>query len=390
VTLKVGIFVELYRPYCSGVVISVDTLIEQLKERGYEFVVFAPFVPYHQDEQEVPIIRLPSYYFNGYRFAKPILTKELVESVKKLDLDLIHIQGPYGTGYLGARLGQKLGIPTIMTYHTDILQYLKAWTTFYNWPVSFLAQFFCRWWIRWIAQHCQLIIAPSHYIEQELRKLGIWGKIRVLPTGVRMPTEIPNYIDARAQLDLPINAQIVIYVGRIAKEKNLGMLLDAFEYFCRKTGGDYAYPILVMVGDGPFRKQLKRLIRLKKLQERVILTGAMPHDKVWTYLSASDVFVFPSTTETQGISVGEAMATGLPIVVVDKGGASELIEDGYTGLIRPSNPKIFGEALSCLFGHQEFAFTLGKNAQKEIQKIIDAGIIYKEMENHYREVCYAP
>jgi len=388
--LKVGIFVELYRPYCSGVVVSVDTLIEQLKERGYEFAVFAPFVPYHQDEQEVPIIRLPSYRLNGYQFAKPILTKGLIESVKKLDLDLIHIQGPYGTGYLGARLGQKLGIPTIMTYHTDILQYLKAWTTFYNWPISFLSQCFCRWWIRWIARRCQLIIAPSHYIKQELRKVGVRERIKVLPTGVRMPNGIPNYVDARAQLGLPINAQIVTYVGRIAKEKNLEMLLDAFEYFWHNRGNACSYPMLVMVGDGPFRKQLKRLIRLKKLQERVILTGAIPHDKVWTYLSASDVFVFPSTTETQGISVGEAMATGLPIVVVDKGGASELIEDSWTGLIRPSDPKVFGEALSCLFDHQEFAFTLGKNAQKEIQKIIDSEVIYKEMENYYKEVCYAP
>lgn len=390
--MRIGVFVELYRPYCSGVVVSVETMIKHLKSKGFEFVVLAPFVPFYQDEQEFKVIRLPSYNFGGYWFAVPIVTKKLLKTVRELKLDLIHIQGPYGTGYIGVNLSKKLDIPVIMTYHTDILQYLDSWKTFYNWPMVFLAKKFCAWWIEKLAQQCQLIIAPSYYIKNELEKIGVKKRIEVLPTGVEAPANVPRYLEARNQLGLPINAKIVTYVGRLAKEKNLPMLIEAFEYFCGANGGvkkTLSEKLLILVGDGPFIKTLKRLVRIKGLQNSVIFTKAVPRETVWKYLAASDVFAFPSTTETQGISVAEAMAVGLPIVVVNEGGAGELIKNGESGLIRQNDSWFFGEAIASLFSHEEFASFLGQNARQKVLEIHPENI-YKKLKECYEEVCYAP
>jgi glycosyltransferase involved in cell wall biosynthesis len=379
--LKVGIFVELYRPHLSGVVVAVEALAEQMLKQGHRVSIFAPKVPHYQDNQEVSVIRLPSFGLFGQRFALPLLSRNLIAQVRELHLDLIHIQGPYCTGILGIQLARKLRVPVVMTFHTHVLQYLRIWTKFWNLPISIIFQALALWSIHWTSHHCQLIIAPSQFIKNVLRGYGITTRIEVLPNGVRPPDFLPEVIRARSQLGLPQSRRILLYDGRIAEEKNLPMLIEAFrQVLARRTD-----VFLVLVGGGPYQSRLEQMINKEGLKGQVCLTGMVSHDQVWLYLAAADIFVFPSITETQGLSVSEAMSIGLPVVVVNEGGAADLIDNDQDGLVIPNNSRKFAQAILRLLENPGFGRFLGGNAQVKMRQL-DPEIIYKKMIDYYGQV----
>jgi len=379
--MKVGIFVELYRPHLSGVVVAVETLVEQLRLSGHQVFLFAPYVPGYKDNQDFPVIRVPSFYFWGQRFAFPWASQKIIDLTRELHLDLIHIQGPYPTGFLGIWLARKLGLPVVMTFHTHILLYLKIWTKFWNLPLSLFFQILALWAIRWTGRRCQLIIAPSHFIKNVLQGYGVRTRIEVLPSGVRLPESLPDRDQARSQLGLSENGQILVYSGRIAKEKNLRMLIEAFKQVLAKRDD----VTLVLLGDGPFRPKLEQIIRRNSLRDKVILTGLIPHNQVWSYLAAANIFVFPSITETQGVSVSEAMSVGLPVVVTNQGGAAELVDDGYNGLMVDNDSRQFALTIFYLLENPAWAYFLGLNAKEKVRQI-DPGITCQKMVGCYCQV----
>lgn len=379
--MKIGIFVELYRPHVSGVVISVETLISQLLTNGHQVVLFAPKVPCHRDVQDFPVVRLPSFGLFGKRFAIPFLNKELTEEIKNLHLDLVHIQGPYSSGILGIKIAQKFGLPVVMTYHTHVLFYLKSWTRIWSWPLFLVARILALWLIRWISKKCQLIITPSHFIENVLRSYGITTPIELLPTGVQPPSFLISSPVSKSQLLLPEEGKILLYVGRISKEKNLVFLLDSFEKVARQRDD----VVLVLIGEGPFQPILERIVERKKLKRKVLFLGSVPHEKIFLFLKASDIFVFPSLSETQGLSVAEAMSVGLPVVVIGEGGAPEFVDNKKTGLVVQNNSNEFASAILSLLESPDFAFSLGRNAQK---KMLDFSpeLIYQKLARIYEMV----
>ncbi|MEK7519172.1 MAG: glycosyltransferase [Patescibacteria group bacterium] len=376
--MKIGIFIELYRPYLSGVVVSVETLIQELLKRGHEVFLFAPKVSDYKDETRFQVIRLPSFSFAGHKFAKPFLSDKDMEAMKDFGLDLIHIQGPYPTGILGVKIGRKLGIPVVMTYHAHVLFYLKTWANIWNWPFSLIARILAFFLIRWVSKNCQLIISPSHFIKEVLRSYGIKNRIEVVPTGVELPSFLSKALPSRIQLGLPEKVKILLYIGRLSKEKNLKMLLLAFDKVVRRR----THTILVLVGGGPFKSELEKIVRRMRLEDWVFFMGEQSHEKIWSFLRVSDMFVFPSLSETQGLSVGEAMVIGLPVVVVGEGGAPEFIDDKENGLIVQNDPKEFAFQILSVLENPILAFNLGQNAQKKISQLKPENI-YQVMENLY-------
>jgi glycosyltransferase involved in cell wall biosynthesis len=384
--MRVGIFVELYRPYLSGVVISLERLMTYLSQKNHQFVIFTPEVPGYQDKDDFEVIRLPSFGLFGQRFAKPFLNKELEKKIKECNLDLIHIQGPYPTGILGVKAAKKLGLPLIMTYHAHVLFYLKSWLTLWNLPFNLIAQFFSFLLIRWISGNCQLIIAPSNFIKRVLRGYGIKTRIEVLPTPLQFPQKKSEFFLSRKELGLPEKVKILLYVGRLSKEKNIKMLLSAFE----KVVEERKSVILVLAGSGPFQKDLEKIVKKKKLNDFVFFLGRIDHEKIWSLLRNTDIFVFPSLSETQGLSVAEAMLAGLPVIVAKGGGAPEFIENRVSGLICDNDPAKFAFAILSLLDNQVFRAYLGKNAQKKIVNDLNPDLIYGKLEKIYLDLVKSP
>ena len=378
--MRIGIFIELYRPYLSGVVVSIELLAKELLERGHQVFILTPEVQGYKDTSDFKVVRLPSFRFFGKRFAVPFLSKRVKKKVKELDLDLIHIQGPYPTGFLGIKLAQGLGLPILMTYHAHVLFYLKTWANIWNWPLSFIARIMTLWIIRWTSKHCQLIIAPSHFIKNVLRGYGIKTQIEVLPTGIK-PFSLKSAPLSRSQLGLPREGKILIYVGRLAKEKNLKMLILAFEEVLKARKDVF----LVLVGDGHFRPILEKTVKRKKLEDWVFFLGEKPHGEIGSILKVSDVFAFSSLSETQGLAVAEAMAVGLPVVVVGEGGALEFIDNKENGLVVPNLPKEFASAILSIIGSSDLASFLGQNAQKKVIALRPE-VVYQEIEGLYSQL----
>ncbi|MCX6806867.1 MAG: glycosyltransferase [Candidatus Berkelbacteria bacterium] len=386
--LQIGIFVELWKPHTSGVINSVTTLVREMQKRGYEVIVFTPYIPHYEDREGFKVIRLKSllpFSIKGFRFSRFWLCQGLVDQVRDLNLDLIHIQGPYPTGILGVLLGKKLNIPVVMTYHTNVLLYLDIWMT--SWKRMFL--WFAKWItlqaIRYVSSGCKLIIAPSKFIKREIEGYGIESsKIEVLPTGIKVPNRLPNQFDARIALGLPIDKLILLYCGRVTKEKNLDMLIDAFEYVSNRRDD----VILVIVGEGFYLSGLKRKVIEKGLKEKVYFVGVIPPDEVWKYYAAADIFVFPSISEVQGLVVQEAMSTGLPVVVVQEGGASEIVGNKIHGFVTSCDYLQFGASILELAKNPTFMQACGYNAIMAVS-CVHPDIVYKKLEGIYSRVIGA-
>lgn len=380
--MRIGFFVEMYRPHTSGIVVSLDRLIQERRTKGDECFIFTPSVPGYQDSQDLAtVIRLASYSFHNYCLAKPKLDEGLIDTVSNLNLDLIHIQGVQVSCNFGVKLGKKLNIPVIMTYHTDFLSWLKSWTTVWNWPLSFALQTLYIPWVRYIAHQCQLIIAPSQHTKRQLEGFGVKSRIEVLPSPIDIPIGLPNQMQARKELELPSNPQILLYVGRITREKNLKMLIEAFEYVTR----DKKNVVLVLVGEGDDRSRLEKIVMRKRLSKKVYFVGAVAHETVNLYYVAADIFVFPSWTETQGLAVLEAMAARLPVVVVNMGGSCEFVDNGHNGFVVETKPKHFAEAILHLLSDSTLSSCLGSNGQQIVRQInlID---IDSKVDEYYKEV----
>jgi len=379
--MHIGMFVELYRPYTSGVVVAVEDLCRELQRQGHEVVIFAPYMPRYKDSNEFQVIRLPGYYI-----AWPFLTRRVIDQVKKLKLDIIHIHGPYHTGFLGVHIAKRLDIPVVMTSHTQIFMYLRIWLKVFGVDLSLVPRLIAGWATRYVSKGCKLIITPGKCVKDVLVESGVKAPIYTLPNGITILDSLPDKALVRQELGLPGDNTLLVYVGRIAQEKNLGMLLEAFEWSC----GRNTRTKLILVGGGRELERIKRYVDKNGLQDRIIFVGCVPHNKVWSYLAAADMFVFPSITETNGLVVSEAMAAGLPVIVTDEGGACELVTHEKTGLITKNHPRRFADEIGYLLEHPGTGVQLGQNAQKKICKIVSIGHFCDSIVKYYKQAIASP
>jgi glycosyltransferase involved in cell wall biosynthesis len=180
------------------------------------------------------------------------------------------------------------------------------------------------------ANQADLVIAPTSGVRARLLANGVTAPVEVIPTGVEPPDtpEEPRPI-VRRRLGLPEKSPILLYVGRLAREKNVGMLLQAL-YAAVQVAPEV---ILLLVGEGDEERSLRRLADRLNLAGRVRFVGPVSHQAVGHWYRAADLFVFPSVSETQGLVVLEAMAHGLPVLAVRSIGTSDFIEDGVTGAL---------------------------------------------------------
>ncbi|MDQ2798492.1 MAG: glycosyltransferase family 4 protein [Armatimonadota bacterium] len=326
--MRVGIFTESYPPLINGVSTSVQTLIAHLERAGHEVFVFTSRYPRYQDERP-GVFRYPS--INALvepDYVVPIpFSPRIARAIPKLGLDIVHSQSPFFLGLLARRVARTLNLPHIATNHTLYTEYahympfLTAGTT---------RRMLVRW-MRGFYDTCDRVLAPSELTKRVLQEgYGVQAPVTVIPTAIPAPPYVLSRPpEIKQEFGLPPDARLLLYVGRLAPEKNLDLLLRAFAQISAQTSDTY----LILAGSGKSRGALEARARSLGIHRRTRFAGFLGRTKLDPLYQASDLFLFPSKTETQGLAVGEALASGLPCIVVNAGGAPESVRDGIDGIL---------------------------------------------------------
>jgi glycosyltransferase involved in cell wall biosynthesis len=347
--MRIGIFSESYEPVQNGVTTSVRTLVDELRARHHHVSIFAPHYPDFDDTSPF-VMRVPSLLTRwnaDYPVPYPVFPK-IRRDVGKLRLDILHSQSPWFLGLLAARLARQHRTPLISTYHT-----LYDYYGHYLFLPDVAVKNLLEWWMPEYYNRCARVIVPSEVAKNNLRHYDVTTPIEVIPTGVPLPCadDVSEAAQrkARARWNIPFSAPLLLYVGRIAQEKNLELLLDAFEAIAAQFPEAY----LLIVGGGPHLEECQAKGEAMACGSQIIFAGPVERDDLDPVYAAADLFVFGSSTETQGMVVAEARAAGTPCVVVNEGGACEAVRDGEDGLIVPPEPEAFAGALRRLLQHPE-------------------------------------
>lgn len=328
--LRIGMFSESFHPVQNGVTTSVRTLIAELRKHGHHVWVFAPE---HQDqpEHETNVMRFPSFVtqFNPeYPLVYPFLPRiKLASQIERLKLDVIHTHTPFVLGLTGADLAIRNGIPLVSTYHTLYSEYSHY--------VSFLPEAFTQGvleaFLPWYYNRCSTVICPSRVAMDHLQASGVDRPMAVIPTGIPMPLQ--GDIDDRAianvrsRLSVDAATPLLLYAGRLAPEKQIPWLLNAFVRIAESV----PEVVLAVAGGGTMLEELIELASSMGIADRTRFLGPVPRCEMDPIYAAADLFVFPSPSETQGLVIGEARAAGTPAVVIDAGGAPETVQNGVDG-----------------------------------------------------------
>lgn len=323
-------------PVLNGVSISVNALVRELRDRGHSVHLYAPKVPGHRDEDpntfRCRAIKTP--WAPEYPLAIPPFYR-LLRRFRQHEYDLVHTHTPFALGMVGLRWAESHNLPIVATYHT-----------LYDRYAHYLAAFPRRYARFRIAKHTNFyfnrmdaVITPSEVSQKWLRRHSVSRPITVVPTGAPRRAFLDR-AECRGNFGLPPDLRVMLYVGRLAREKNLSVLL---QMAARCFAADPSLR-LWLVGDGPYRAECKELARHLGIGDRVRFVGFVPRAEVDRYYAAADIFVFPSITETQGLVVQEAMSYGLPAVAIVGGGASSGIEHGINGLVVRNDADEFARA----------------------------------------------
>jgi len=348
--MRVGMFSECYEPVRNGVTTSVHTLVQHLRRLGHRVFLVAPHYASHRDQSPF-VLRVPSiqtWLNKDYPIAYPFYPR-LKRQFGQLAPNVVHSHNPFFVGLLAARLAHQHGLPLVSTYHTLY--------SHYGHYVFFLpdaaVQGLLKWWIPDYYNRCAHVIVPSEVARTSLADYGVTAPISVIPTAVPLPdpTEITEDARraARAQWDIPQDCPLLLYVGRIAQEKNIEMVLDAFA----SCSSQYPAARLLVVGGGPHLDGVRKHAADTPCADRVVFAGAMAHSELAPVYASANLFVFASITETQGLVMAEARAAGTPCVVARGGGAGETVRDGEDGLIVEPDRDALAGAISGLLGAPE-------------------------------------
>jgi glycosyltransferase involved in cell wall biosynthesis len=336
--LKIGIFTESYKPYTSGVVTSISTFKDELTRLGHDIYIFAPSYPNCDEEDNVfRYFSIPAPTNPGYTLALPV-HPGMLALMKKLQLDIIHVHSPFTLGRVGLHYARKFDLPLLFTYHTRYDQYVH-----YVPMAKDLIKDVTIKYSRYFCNECDHIIAPSHEIESIIRSFLVTTPISVVPTGI--PLDKFQGGDRgwlRRNYPIPPHHRILLYAGRLSQEKNVPFLIECFQKI-KRTLPDTT---LVLVAGGPLEEELKDLVASMHLSEQdVVFTGQLPFESLVNAYYSSELFVFSSLTETQGLVLGEAMAAGLPVVAVRASGVREMVREGVDGLLTGEDSDEFAAAV---------------------------------------------
>ncbi|TEU13853.1 MAG: glycosyltransferase family 4 protein, partial [Anaerolineales bacterium] len=358
--MRIGLLVDVYKPHISGITNVVCQHKKALEDQGHKVFVFT-LGNLDYEDKEPRIIRSPAiplsdtgYYLN-FSFSGAARNKCKT-------MDVLHAHHPFITGRIAVRYGKRHGIPVAFTNHTRYDLYAQHYLPMLP---DALAQTFLEAYLPSFTSQCNLVIAPSKGLHDVLRSYGVTSHIEIVPNGIDLePFQNPRTRHTRTELGLPESAKVMIYVGRIAPEKNLTFLLRAFAVVSQELPETY----LLLVGDGPEVDNLRDRAQQSSIGDKVIFTGCVEYEDVPGYLGLADAFVTASVTEVHPLSVIEAMAVGLPVLGIESPGVGDTVVDGVNGLLTRHDLAEFSLRMYRLMSENDLRARLARKALKDSEQ----------------------
>lgn len=339
--MKIGFFTDGYLPTPNGVATSVAASAKALEKRGHEVYIVAPKQPGHKDARNV--FRLTSVKMYGGMDERLALTlpEKTLREVLKIDFDIIHGHAGGPVTFLGWQIARLKGVPFVGTYHTLWNRY-----THYILQGKLVSPRMAEVATRIFGNLTDYLIAPTPRVKKELISYGVKKPIEVVPSGLDLSKfEKSQKGFLRKRLGLKQQDKVLLYVGRLGKEKSVDFIIRSFA----KIQPEFPDAHLVLIGDGTIRAKLEKLAKRLKLQENVHFAGFIDQADIQKVYVDADIFVFASQTETQGMVIIEAFASGLPVVAIKDPAFEGVVEDGKNGfLVKRGTSEFASKALSLL------------------------------------------
>lgn len=369
--MKIGIFTDGYEPHVSGVTTSINMLKRALENMGHEVYIVTANLDSNKFlyDEEKKIIRIPGIKTGIYNTKLTnIYSHKAMKIIKEWNLDVIHSQTEFGVGGFSRIVASKLNLPIIHTYHTlyeDYVYYITKghFKNFGQKLVEKWTKFFCE-------TKCDQLIVPTDKIKELfIHKYQFDCDVNVIPTGIdttkfELTDEMSKKIkELKNQYGIKENDFVIGSVGRIAKEKSFDELIKTVN-----TLKDFDQNVKVLiVGDGPAIDELKDLSKSLNLEEYIIFTGKVDYELIPTYYNLFDVMTSFSKSETQGLTIIEALAASKPVVCVNDKSFREMVQNKYNGYLFNKNEDFVKHVLK-LKSDKKLYKTMAMNAKNSIHR----------------------
>lgn len=337
--MKILLTTDLYDPVVNGVVTSVNSLKEALTASGHEVRILTLSESLHSHATDcvsyVGSVNANKIYPQARLRAR--FARKLIHDILRWHPDVVHSQCEFSTFLIARKICKRLDIPLVHTYHTVYEDY-----THYFCPSRRIGKKVVSKLSSALSRRCDLMVAPTEKVRDLLKKYQVSSPVFVSPTGISLEKFSRRLHPERRQklrqdLGLDADALVLVFVGRLAKEKNLEEILS-FLPDCP------AHSMLLVVGDGPNRPYLEEQAIRLGVQDRVLFTGMIPPSLIADYYQLGDIFVSASTSETQGLTYIEALASGVPLLCRRDACLLDIVDTGSNGWLYETK----AEFLACV------------------------------------------
>ena len=359
--MRIGMMVDTYKPYVSGITNYIDLHKRFLEQAGHEVYVFTFGDEDYQDD-EPRVFRSPGLALadTGY-----YLSLRYKSEHKKLlrTMDVVHVHHPFLSGRLALNYCRSTRIPIVFTNHSRYDLLAQAYLPLMPDEVS---HSLLQAYLPDFCESVDLVISPSSGMVKILRELDVKTHIEVIPNGVDLRQFHNAKSFPRPQFGFTESDILLVYAGRVAPEKNIQFLLQSFAGIAQLIPNVY----LLIVGGGKkqFEEEIQSLLFQLEVANRVHITGMIAYEDIPSYLAMCDIFVTTSVAETFGMSTVEAMGAGLPIMGIHSPGTSDIVEDGKTGFLSTEDLAAFTAKLTYLCLYPGLRQVMGRAACEASQQ----------------------
>ncbi|HEX6833432.1 MAG TPA: glycosyltransferase [Rudaea sp.] len=349
--MKILMLSDVYFPRVNGVSSSIRTFARELTQLGHAVTIVAPDYGVPDEQPEFEMIRLPArviFFDPEDRLIRANAMRAAVDALAQRTWDVIHIHTPFRAHQLGVRLGRRMRIPTVESYHTFFEEYIAHYLPWFPAP---LLRFFARHLSRSLCRGVDHLIVPTQEMARVLDRYGITTPSSVIPTGIHLD-EFRGGDGARFRSELGIDADrpTMVTVSRLAAEKNIEFLLDV----AKRLVTDFPRLVFIIAGEGPDAENLRRRADELGLHDNVRFVGNLDRrTRLLDCYKAGDVFVFASSTETQGLVLLEAMALGVPIVSTAVMGTATVLRNTHSARVSSIDVSDFAANVAALLRSPE-------------------------------------
>ena len=380
--MKILITTDWYKPVINGVVTSVASLTDGLENMGHEVKILT-LSSGRRSHKKNGVFYLGSasaekIYPNARM--KIVSAHRYIKEIVEWTPDIVHSQCEFNTFPLAIKIAKHCNAPVIHTYHTAYEDY-----THYFSPSVRVGRYIVSVLSRQLISKVDGVIAPTDKAHEMLQRYGIDRPIVTIPSGIQLDPFLEPMRDEernqyRAKLGISATDQVLVYIGRLAKEKNIE---EIFNFLSEAKSADVK---LVLVGDGPHRESLRWIAHNREISSKVIFTGMVPTTEVAKYYKIGDIFVSASQSETQGLTYIEAMASGLPILCKRDSCLDGIVQNGQNGLMYTSDDE-FNELAEKLLTDEEFKRSIGQEAQESIHNRFSSEGFAKAVSEFYTTIA---